>query len=267
MGSPSFISAGDPAWGCHRIIEVASQSPDTDLLGYGSSPFVGDIGMTGISVPGRAVDPQTERYLFRLCGIEIPPGGRIHLRGLRQAIILRSSTAAAGEEVPGNRVTQIQQTNPFWTFPDGNVSWHLRTVHFEEFADRVDPAQLPGWSPTFKGLDTALLYNQVLPYIPLNAGQPPGATVADLGTWHDLRFPWSSADWSLDQPIEGPGALVLYASVRQTDPVNRLLPVTPTDLGAIGQEDRFLLEYPDTAVYGKIAGALTVEMLPCCSEE
>lgn len=270
--STAYISASDPRWKCHTVIELVSAAIDNDLLGVGSTPFVGDTAYTGIGVPSTPTPDQRHRYLFRLCGIEIPSGGEIVIRGLRQFIELRSVRSDA---VPPLYPLKFEQVSAFWHFIDGDVSWHLKH-HQNIFARVSDAAQLPGTSPGLRGLDTSLLYNPpLLPtYNPANAGVPPGIDVdGSLGTIRELRYPWDETNWTLSTTVSGPGVVVLYASVHQTDPTTRTqVPTDLTDTGALEPEDRFLFATRDpraplsqpgeTAIYGRVAGAMTVELFP-----
>jgi hypothetical protein len=267
-----FISARDPRWGCRTIIELVSAAVDPDLLGVGSSPYLGDYSYTGVRVPRTPTVDQSHRYLFRLCGIEIPSGSEIVIHGLRQLVTLRSEYASGDLTY----ALEFEQVSPFWHFIDGDVSWHLRH-HTNIFAAQSDAAQLPSTSPGLRGgFDTSLLYTPPLAptYVPPSAGIPPGIDVdGSLGTFRDIRFEWDLADWTLSTTVSGPGYVVFYASVHQTDPATRVqVPTTIVDVGALRPEDRFLLatraapnpdeEAIETAIYGRVAGAMTVELFP-----
>jgi hypothetical protein len=178
--------------------------------------------------------------------------------GIRQLTVLQALLTSGSASFPA----QLEVTSPLWSFIDGNVSFHLRYHQLYQDARKFDPFQAPGTDPEMRGLDTALLYDPSGPfYTAPGSGIPPGKDVYGLGTWRENRFPWLNTSWDMKIPVHGPGVLVLYASVRQTDPVTRPLMPPPDDLGAIRPEDRFVLEYPTTAVYGRIAGALAVELL------
>lgn len=258
MQSLSSIRADDPRWVNGDVVELVSAAFDENLLMIGSSPWLGDVGNTGVAVPSGATDELSNRYLFRLCGIEVPDRHSLHVVGVRQLAVLQALIESGSASFP----SQLEVTSPLWSFADGNVSFHLRFHQNLQDARKYDAVQAPGTDPGMRGLDTALLYDPAGPfYTAPGAGIPPGKDVAWLGTWRDQRFPWANTSWDMRIPVYGPGALVLYASVRQTDPYTRPVMPPPDDLGAVRPEDRFLLEYP-TAVYGRIAGALAVELLP-----
>jgi hypothetical protein len=258
---PSFISARDQRWQCRSIVEVASSSFDPDRAGVGSSPYVGDMAATGVRVPSAPTTSQSNRYLIRLAGVQIPSGCGIILHGLRQGLTIRCEQANGD---CGLIASELEVTSPFWSFPDGNVSWHLRVVQNVIAPAFFDPTQQPGTDPNLNGLDSALLYRPPLvPYTAPNAGIPPGATLDWLDTWRDMRFPWENTEWRLHQLVRGPNNLVFYASVHQPNPEGRVV-ATPADPGALRPEDRFLATFQQ-AIYGRVAGAMTVELLPDCS--
>lgn len=239
--------------------EYVSEAINDDFLAVGSSPYPGDIGATGVTVPAAPSAPG-ERYLIRLCGFEIPGGYRARILGIRQLVLLRAEVVIENESPPSEEFQlpiEIEQESPLWAFPDGNVSWHLVQVPDDAFGLGYDPAgQANGRSPSMNSLSSAEVY------IVGGTGKsiiPLGTPVANLATWRDIRYPWGNTTWNQDTRVVGPGKVILYASVKQTDPATRPIRRSPLDLGAIRKEDRFLLEYPDSARYGRIAGALMVE--------
>src|SRR6266542_765936 len=255
----AILPAHDARWQCRSIVELASESFDPDKAGIGSSPFVGDMGNTGVVVPPEPTTAQSNRYLIRLCGVQIPMGKAIILHGLLQAATIRCEQMSGCTSI----VSELEVTSPFWSFSDGNISWHLRLLQNRLAPAIYDAAQQPGTDPNMNGLDTALLYSPpLLPYVAPNAGQPPGSPLDWLDTWRDIRFPWDNTEWRLHQLIPGPYNLVFYASVHQPDPTNRQVAVI-ADPGALRPEDRFLATFA-RAIYGRVAGAMTVELLPEC---
>lgn len=238
--------------------EFVSEAISDDFLAIGSSPRLGDIGATGVSIPAAPSAPGN-RYLIRLCGFDIPGGFTARICGIRQLITLRAEVVIVEESPPSEEFQapiQIEQESPLWTFPDGNVSWHLVQVPDDAFKNNYDPVQVSGRSPVMNALSSAEIY---VPGTTPKSVVPFGTPVANLGTWRDLRYPWSNNQWTLDNRVVGPGKVILYASVKQTNPETRPVRRSPLDLGAIQREDRFLLEYPDSARYGRVAGALMVE--------
>lgn len=240
--------------GCEdHVVEVASAAFDEDLTGIGSTPWSGDMSSTGIPVPPAPTTGPSNRYLFRLCGVEIPVNYAIAIRLLRQEATIRQVDILNGEP----RILERRIVTPFWRFQDGNISWHLR-LQKQQFAPKVfDPAQVAGTSPEMRALDTSLLYRPPLvPYTALGAGQPPGTSVGAFGTFRDIRFPWQNQSHSLSVLVRGPGAVVFYASVFQPNPENR--PLYPSVAG-MEPEDQFLGNFP-RAVFGRVAGAMVFEI-------
>jgi hypothetical protein len=276
VGHRGYLGRHDPRWACNTVVELVSVAGDVDLLGLGSSPYTGDTAYTGIRIPSAPTTNQLGRYFFRLCGIEIPSGKAIVVRGIRQYLEIGAYWSApplpsVPQDSPPNYPLMLEVVSPFWHFSDGNVSWHLRH-HDNIFAFFNDANQLPNTSPTLRGLDTAMLYNRLAPYAPAAGGVPPPKPVDTLGTLHEIRYPWDNTDWSLATVVSGPGLVVLYASVKQTDPIARPQVPLIVDTGALRPEDRFLIatrdprfplsEPGETAIYQRIAGAVTVELNP-----
>jgi hypothetical protein len=279
LASRRGLTSRSGHWDCRTRVELVSAAYDPDYEGIGSSPVVGDLGGTGIRVPATATVDQRHRYLFRLCGKEIPAGKMMIVRGLRQLVTLRADYTITGE-VPGQPlgtfVFEREVTSPGWHFNDGNVSFHLKyTTQVQSVRSVFDPLQLPGTSPSTFGVDTAFLYTPnplgpfLGPYNPPGAGIPPGRDVDWLGTLRDVRYPWDNTDWSLSVPCYGPGVVTLWASVFQTNPTTRIAPpqqVPPapwTDpiSDAYRPEDLFLIQHP-TCKYGRVGGALLLDLYP-----
>lgn len=245
--------------------EIASASFDPELLGVGASPYAGDASSTFLPVPATPTPDQQSRYLFRLCVLPVSSAQVAIVRGVRTYIDLIGTLE--GSTYPFS----VPVKDPNWKFTDGNVSWHLRRLDpgFQDFT--VDPNQVAGTSPRVSGSDSALLYTQLAaPYIPPGAGIPPGTAVDFLGTWRDMRYPWTAANWDmLRVPVPGPCTLVLYASVHQTNPETRPTPPDPDipgstalcDTSIIVVEDQFVSSFPD-ARYGHVGGALLIELAP-----
>lgn len=266
--TPAFLAGNDPRWATRAVVELATQSFDADMLGVGSSPWRGDVASLGLVVPTVATPDQTRRYLFRLLAAEIPNGKAMIIRGIRQLATIRAFGRAAVDcvAVP----FELEVTSPGWHFFDGNISWHLRWEPNLYSPESVfDPAgPPPALSPSMSGTDSALLYiPPSLPYFPPGAGIPPGADVEFLGTWRDMRFPWTSTDWTLAIPLVGPGILRYYASVHQTNAATRC-PLGPIGATVGRPEDRFVAAFQadGQVIYGRVAGALSLELFPWCQE-
>jgi hypothetical protein len=257
MSAP-ILTAKDQRWNCRDIVEIVSGSFDPDMIGIGSSPALGGMGQTGVGVPGTATADQLHRYLIRLCGFQVPSGKAAVIRGLRQLATLRQ--VATIESADLIRPVELEITSPLWSFTDGNISWHVKRQPTNMFGSKFDASQTPGTSPDQSGFESALLYVPPLaPYVPPGAGVPPGFDVSHLGTWRDMRFPWSETAWNLEVLVRGPCNVLFYCSVHQSDPETRPV-LAIADPSALRPEDRFLMSFED-AVFGRVAGAMTIETL------
>jgi hypothetical protein len=181
---------------------------------------------------------------------------------------------------------------PRWRFPDGNISWHVMAlppnVPTPAFLGGLPVGatgnvtnQKPGFafdntsSPSILSLTGKA---DGVAYLAPNGGRPFGVPLTpDLGSIHDMRWPWDSANswhYSLDVPINAPCDICLYASVQQTNTESRNLPSVPPSpvpgsaaagFGTLTPEDQFLLTFPTTAAYWRVAGAL-VFAENCCED-
>lgn len=234
--------------------ECVSAGADPDLLGVGSSPYVGDASATFLPVPEEPTPDQRSRYLYRLVVVPVSAGQVAIIRGVRTYVGIRGTL----DDVP----YEIPVTTPNWKFTNGNYSFHVRRLGPAFYDSRFSATQQPGTSPQTSGSDSALLFNQLAaPYIPRGAGLPPGDGVDFLTTWRDMRYPWTAANWDLLRvPVPGPCTLVLYASIHQTDPETRPDPADiPCDV--LVPEDRFVANFTD-ARFGHVGGALLIELAP-----
>lgn len=262
-----------------EVVELQSgASKDDDLTGIGTSPYRGDMGQTGVVVPPEATTGQDNRYLFRLAVVNIPSGSAIVVRGLMQSATIRAlftTSVTSGEEVLVGPTypEELEITSPLYHLPFGNISWHLRHKQTKAAADFFDPNQVAGTTPKVDGVDAALLYAQLVPFITLRGGVPPGNAVGDLGTFRDIRFPWGTMDFGLSYLVTGPGQVALYASVFQpdrsvwsvTNSDGVAVPITITPLEGMREESKFFASFgPSNVVYGRVAGAIIYEPFPCC---
>ncbi len=254
---------------CTRISGVTSVGFDPDLAGIGSTACCGDQSMTGVAVPAAPTTECLNRYLIRLAAAVVPRDFGLAVVGLRQAVLLRA-------EVPNEDGSispfELEVTSPFWRFPDGNVTFHLAWKQDQCGPLICDPDQQPATSPDVDCLDSGLLYvppfidGAGFPYVALNGGIAPGDGVVDLSAMRDLRYPWQHPDWTLSELQIGPGVVVLYASVWQTDPAKRpACNLTDAQVAVLRPEDQFVCRFPQ-ARYGRVAGSIVYELFPCCDE-
>jgi hypothetical protein len=247
------------------VFDAASAAFDDDLVGIGATPF-NDPTSQRIMVP-QAATLNGPRYLLRTAAAVVEAGNEVRLRGIRQAIgigtVLRDNVS--DPQNPKAYVVEIDQTSPFWHFSDGNISWHLRVIYGPAGRPGFIRAASPGDIVQYtSGTDTGRMVSTNPAQVSPGRGRPPGKPLGTLGTFRDLRWPWSShgAMDDLDVIVRGPGIIALYASIRQTDPATRqklgpLLPLT-FDPSVLLPEDRFLLQVPD-AYYRHVSGSLIIE--------
>ena len=304
MANPACPTCGlyhegvcDP--GTRYRVESSTSGGDLNRFAVGSAPAQGDVAADGILIPAAPTVPQggevpdgtaqQNRYLFRLCGIVVPPGHVCRLVGLRTIVTIGADIVVEDEQFdpPGLSTYHVETPvrTPFWVFQDGNVSLHLRwnagptsgsVVTMQFNADRP----LAG-STTMGGTFPAILFKPhpsgaATPYQAPNGGQPLGTPVGSLGTWRDVtRFPWNEqgvGDWG-KVDFEGPGELTLCGSVFQTDPETRQ-PQPASLINALAAlvftvpEEAFIAGFADEETgispirYYRIAGAMVADVIP-----
>lgn len=241
--------------------QISTAAWDPDRQGVGSSGWIGDLASSALTIPSAASSP-TNRYFFRLCGGQIADGMAARVVEFAQYLAIGSVMAGGGGV--GFVPVSCQVLSPLWSFVDGNVAWGLTWRRWNGLQEPPDGLiRPPATSRRLEGLDSALLFEGATPtpYVPAAGGIWPGSPIGSLGLIRDVRSPWGKNTVSFDFTVEGPAEIIAWASVKQTNPETRPSLPAPTDLGAICQEDRFVLEYPD-AIYRKIAASLTLEIGP-----
>lgn len=266
-----MIDGNRVGWRGARI-EISTVGFDQDLQMVGSDPY-GSPYWVGQRIP-TTVLPNNGRYLYICSFARFGANRKARLVGARQMVVIGQYIATSSGDNTVNYPLLRQVTTPFWRFPDANISWHLR---------RVPPGQQMIYNTSnaeglqFRyGTMSTLLYEVASPYTAPYGGLPPGVPlVPDLGTFHDIRFPWQNGDFdSLDVEIQGPCDIVLFASVKQTNPNTRTPLVLPSGvpLDVLGPEDGFIASLESAAggfaqqrgpapnaVYWSVAGSLIFE--------
>jgi hypothetical protein len=271
-----------------RRIEVSTSGIDEALQGLTSDSIGFALPQaTGLRVPpvlpGYTTPLAQPRYRFCLATRTIT-NGATRLRGIRQGVTL-GVDANAGS--PPERPVEMTVTTPTFHFPDGNIAWYLVTESNGHRVVRAPSTNAPGWS-YIETEGAAMLYNSftntaVDPvtgapryyFQNMTAYTAPKTpndwlAIAELGCFHDLRFPWnSSTAWdSVDEIIEGTARISLYADVLQTNPATRnvLTPPSTWRLPAATPEEAFILDWTTSGegptlgpIYWRIYGALIFE--------
>ena len=265
---------------------VSSYGFDPALCGIGGIAYNGgDQINDGLRVPAASTaagggNPLVQQYLFQLATMKLTQNQCVSLTGIGQLLVIGEDTNTGTPPI----YPLIQNvTTPTWKFSDVlPVTWALRVVR--------QPPQIP-WAPqnplscdsfAWRWSDTpALVYETAtFPAGNLNwAGTPdnytaltgytapyngtiPGEPIGDFGSWNSLVFPWNTRASPDFEPVkvEGPGAIVLYAQVPQTNPATRAkitvpgaFPVAPTGI----PEEGFLADWTSALIWA-IGGSFEV---------
>ena len=255
---------------CANVIEVSTTGWDPDRNGIGSTWMPGSPQDSRLFVPQAPTSTDNTRYLFALCGHNVPAGQTHRLVSYRQKLVLGAEFSQGGNTF----VKELPVTTPDWSFDDGNVCWCFRVIPGKRQVPTRAGSDGSGFNVANQGPSRtnnpygaycALLYvdGAVARYVPPASGQPPGFAVEGTGTIFDVRNPWTAPNPIVSTDINGPCDLIMYASVRQSDLQTRTVWVPPPgfDLSSLVPEDRFLAAFPNAALYRHIAGAMTIEIL------
>lgn len=250
-------------WVRRERVIVSSSQIDAGLNLVGGSPFPGDMTASGVPIPPEPTVSQDTRYLVRCCGIGLNAGEKAIIKSLA----LQLTIGADVDQEDGTVIPfEIPVLTTGWRFTDGNVTFHLRHVNDgrpiksepHDFAWGTYPMQ---WSRN--GLSSIILGRVVDGiYEPLNAGMPYGNGVGGLGTIHDVRWPVMPPPTNdLDLEVEGPGEVVVYASVHQTDPATRAIYDGSLDIShAVCREDWFAHRFQRATRYWRVGANMVVDI-------
>ncbi len=249
----------------HRTKEVYTVGYDPDLAGFGSGPGKGNPFANHLTIPDApTTDGTKDAYTFILAAESVPTGRRVRIRNYTQLLVLQARPQADdGSVVPQN----LTVTSPSWHFIDGRVTWSLRFIPGirKTFVPqgRIKANRGPSKSTNPYVAAPALLYRDVVSgrYDSPMGGTFPGVDLIQPGTMYDLRNPYQGITQNLlDIPVEGPGDIVFMASVWQTNPSARPLPLLSAAQAAVlGPEDQFVFRFPTTARYRYIGARLLLE--------
>lgn len=278
-----------------RRVIVSTAATDARRTLVGSSPVLGDATATGIVLPPFATSHQSGRTMVRLATVDVPDRHVARVLDIGQLLTLAACWAVDPEQLPAtDPIPQGAESmafpsfhaerpvvTPWWSFSDGNVSWHLRVFSTTRMQSDIDSSTATdGFSPGLYGTGgPAIMYrpdSPPLPFpvsaiVPPGDGALPGVPFGDLGVWRDTRYHWDR-DCSAQVPdlvAKGPCVIAMYASVHQTNPALRLRPAAwmdPAMVQSLVPEDQFLISFPNTARYYRIAGRMTVDVRPDCEE-
>jgi hypothetical protein len=240
-----------------RIYELGTVAYDKTIEGISSDPYGGQFSSL-LRVPKEPTLSPDTRYLGHLASIAVPKDTWAAVVGLRMAYVI----GAEQQIDDGNGETvlyELEQSSPFWRFPDGNIVTYIQWVPPVEMGNGLLPSDPPGFTSNLYTRDTAWIYKTLPPaYTPLNGGLPPGEQLDGPGVLFDLRNPWNQHGIGTDSHVyhRGPGRFAIYVSVWQTNPARdrgqqatTLIPSRP--------EDIFVKNNP-TARYTGVAGSINV---------
>lgn len=272
-----------------RIVDVSTTGLDPDRYGIGSGPALGDAYRGALFIPqfrppksGRSYTlPATPRFLFLLCGIQVPEGERARLLSYRMVATIAQVTPVVIEDDPGadppivgdswNYVSEREVVTPLWSFTDGNIAYgiRVRTPQRELSRTSLVPGGIEGLGSVSPGLLYSLYDEAAGLYVPPAGGQFPGGPIGSIGTLRDTRNEWQSPS-DLGAEVQGPCTIQMFASVLQTDPLTRpYLPANQQIRDGFEQglrpEDQFLNGWGDppenNTRYRHIAAAMRVAFL------
>jgi hypothetical protein len=269
-------------------ITVASYGFDPSLCGIGAG-VSGALFNAGLRVPTLATDVTADRYLFQLATVPVAYKQKVWVVGLGQGLELGfDSNAQVAPVYPVTKQVGRASGDPFWSFPDGNVSWGLRFVRDPPLIPWANQNVLSTDSFSWRWCPSPALVFETATFNPANLdanGHPDNYTTltsytapaisseplgGGLGYFTELRFPIDDPSKEAIEPIEveGPGAIVFYASLWQTNPETRakltLPPGFPMDPEM--PEEAFVTDFTNlqpsqinSPIYWRIYGQITVE--------
>lgn len=246
---------------------MITRAPDPYKQVIGTSPLAGDRGSNLIDIPSDATRDWRNRYYFMLQSETVGRGEELFLLGISQALRIGwTQTIEVEQQTPQGPINvsidqriDIPVRDPDFDFTDGDVSWHLRFVpgHTDEgnLGAAYDPNLIQEQYPSGSGLWGMALAPYVAP------PEVPGEGIGSLGVWNDLRFLREYPTDSLRYHIVGPGRLVYFATVFQTDPTNRIPWSLPQnfDVSDLTDEQRLVVRNPNLVRYTRIGGRLLID--------
>jgi hypothetical protein len=273
----------------HQTYLAATSGIDETLQGISTDPFGQNLpGALGLRVPSvlnsAIVPPQQPRYLFCVA-TRVIERAKTTIRGIRQGLTIGiNRSATTNLDLP----YEFLVTNPWWRFPDGNVSWHLvrepndvQTLQRPttdaaswRYLQTDQPAMLyksAGFAAgtTNPATGAPLFYNVGLnAYVPPTFSAASHQPIANLGNLKSIAFPYEpQSDNQLNIVVNGNCRISLYASVLQTNPRTRLQAIALTAAnvisGGIANEDAFVSNFTSTVdevivapIYWRVFGSI-----------
>jgi hypothetical protein len=268
---------------CKRRWEIATTGFDEYLSTVGGDPS-GQSTSFGLRVPTLATPPgaNSQRYQFIGASFSAQENECFRIIGWRQFWSLGYAQPVVVDGVPtgGFRVVEQEVESTNFRLPDGNVSFHIRTLgppNAQQFpqpgAGRTNSNSrsfIYNWSDAPALLfgqgqapPPGNIYTNITSYVAPNSGQLLGnGIVSKQGTVYELRTPYRThGAWtSLDIPITGPDTIAFIITARQSNPATRpaLAVPSPFYAGGLSKEEQFLLNFPNAIIW-RVGVALVVE--------
>jgi hypothetical protein len=238
---------------------VSSYGFDPILCGIAGPAYpVASLIQAGLRVPpmptGIANDEEgnlVQQYWFQAATLKLSPGRCVRITRIGQLVVLGNIQGSGDENVfPPFYANVLNQVTPTWKFPDVlPIQWGLRFVR--------QPPTIPlalqnplstdsfcyQWSDgpacifndaVFLNTDlnwngTPSNYLSLIGYTAPFQGGFPGEPIGEFGHFQSLDFPWNDPSKQSIDPItvSGPGAIVAYIIVTQTNPSTRQAITTP----------------------------------------
>lgn len=267
----------------HDRFEVSTYGFDPDLCGLGSDAD-GSLNAPGLRVPLLATTARNQRYLFQCATVRLG-GAPIWLVGMAEMLTLYEDTAAGTPPVaPVEKlIGRPGSGNPLYHLPDATWSFHLRhvrTMPRPSWANQ-NPLTAESFAWRFSGSAPALVfetatfaaanldanghpdnYTALTGYAPPWGGSPPGVDVGGFGNFSSIEHPWDDPSLQAIEPIavSGGGALILYASVWQSNPETRATVTWPGSMPGDPQlPEPAMVSGFTNSIYGRVGGKLIME--------
>lgn len=271
---------------CTTRYEVLAQGFDPAVAGVGGDG-TGVQNVVGLRVPTLATSTPANRYLFVCAAKRLARKECVRVVGVRPLVEIGVDT---NNGVPPIYAVTKQVTTPDWHFADtGPVCFSLRVHRFMPSWKPSNVLDTDSFAQSWTGGSPGLVYQTATfpaknldihghpdDYVALSSYTPPwsgmalGQPLAGFGDMREVRPYSDQTKQSLD-PVtaRGPGWLILWASVQQTNPEPRPTITLPTamPLNPGIPEEGFVSTFPFTAgvcpgaVYWRVGGALVIEQV------
>lgn len=272
-----------------RRFEIAAYGWDPAFQGFASGPD-GRALFHGLRIPlattvsllktgdGTSIGSTAQRYLFQLCTYKLAAGQCVNITSIKTGVTIGQDLASP---TPPMYPNEYLVSSPLWHFVDGDVIFGLRMIRnppaLEPSGNKLTSNSLAyRWSEApaliweVSGFPAANLdaagnpdnYLSINKYTAPFAGGFPGTALGELGTIRGNFFPYTAGNTAQSiAPIgvEGPGAIVLYASVWQTAPLSRATQPAGFAADPVLQPEESYIGKNTSAQYWRVLGSVGLE--------